>query len=77
MFVSWTILNMVVVRWRSFCVSAPRSCPTTDDESLLRLAGHSRLVDALHTYIIAGLYWKYLAMCHGASTLDCPPKLPW
>ena len=58
----------------------PSVCPlrvSVGDRSSLRLVGHSRVVDALHTYLLVGLYWKYLVMCHGTGAPDCPSKFPW
>ncbi|KAH7882267.1 hypothetical protein F5I97DRAFT_334496 [Phlebopus sp. FC_14] len=35
------------------------------------------VVDALHTYCVTALYWKYLGLCHGVTSPPCPTVLPW
>ncbi|KAF8429460.1 hypothetical protein L210DRAFT_3563422 [Boletus edulis BED1] len=34
-------------------------------------------MDVLQTYLVSGIYWNVLVVCHGVSTRYCPPKLPW
>ncbi|KAF8122879.1 hypothetical protein EV363DRAFT_1358550 [Boletus edulis] len=33
-------------------------------------------MDVLQTYLVSGIYWNVLVVCHGVSSRYCPPKLP-
>ncbi|KAF8122878.1 hypothetical protein EV363DRAFT_1358546 [Boletus edulis] len=33
-------------------------------------------MDVLQTYLVSGIYWNVLVVCHGVSARYCPPKLP-